>query len=210
MSFDLQPLNQLKSLDKIQVLWSHRGFPPAPAPWQNSAVTDAEQSDDASADGGWAWLGALLDSPARTQALRHALIGLGFSQHQLLRGLASQLGVTTEGLERPDPAALAACRRDRVGTVIPILLEHPDARLVAVGRRWLTAAGMLYEIDPSHVERWLTDDGDIARLLAPSIAREGLALLGPTALRRLATSAPPATRALAADWVRRLGGRHGQ
>lgn len=187
------------------------GLSSAAPTWQNVAVAPADPSDDdAPAEGGWTWLGALLDSPTRTEALRHALIGLGFSRAQLLRGLAGQLGVSKHELERPDAAAVANCRRDRVGTAIPILLEHPDRRLAAAGRRWLTATGMLYEIDPSQVERWLTDDTDIARLLAPSIAREGLALLGPTALRRLATSAPPATRALAADWVRRLGGRFGQ
>jgi hypothetical protein len=168
-------------------------------------VADAESNEDpARRDGDWAWLGALLDSPAGTEALRHALVGLGFERAQLLRGLASQLGVDLESLEHPDPRAVATCRRTRVGVAVPILLDHPDPRLAAMGRRWLTATGMLYEIDPTQVERWLVDDAEIARLLAPSIAREGLALLGPTVLRRLAASAPRATRALAADWVRRL------
>lgn len=154
----------------------------------------------------WAWLGALLDSPRRPAALRHALTRLGYSRAQLLRGLASQLGVPPQRLQRPDAHAVAHCRRDRVGASIPVLLGHPDPRLAQVGRRWLAASGIVYEVDPAQVERWLIDDDEIGRMLAPSLAREGLALLGPIALRRVAQTAPEATRALAADWIARITG----
>lgn len=154
--------------------------------------------------GDWAWIGAMLDERRRPEALRHALRELGFSRKALLEGLASQLGLNATQLREPDRAAVKACRRDRLGSLIPELVSHPDARLAAVGHAWLAAPGMLYELDPKVIERWLCEDEALARLLEPRLQSEGLALVGVDALKRLARTAPSSTRQVAADWIARL------
>jgi hypothetical protein len=152
----------------------------------------------------WAWLGALLDTSSQPSALRHALRELGFSRRVLLGGLASQLDLSAEAFWRAKPESFLRCQKGRLGTLVPELIQHPDAQLAELGQRWLANPDVVYEIDPRIVEAWLSRDTELARALEPMLEREGLALLGPQALRRLAREAPPSTRLLAAEWVARL------
>ena len=89
--------------------------------------------------------------------------------------------------------------------LLPVWLEHESEQLRAVGQRWLALHSTLYEIDTAVLERWLGDEGRLVEAVAPRLEREGLALLGPEGLARLAHKAVDANvKAIAESWRERL------
>jgi hypothetical protein len=156
---------------------------------------------------GWTWLGRLLDRPDRPAAIEHAICRLGFSTGELLDGLSDQLALARRELENADPAGLARCRRWRLGATVPAMLRHRDPRLSGLAHRILVRGRTVYELEPESLERLLVEHAEIAEQLAPRLAREGLALLGPSALRRLASAAPARIAAPVGAWVARLRDR---
>ena len=184
--------------------WSPNGEPRFTRPsarGKNRSMSSRAGSGEA---GDWAWIGAMLDERRRPEALRHALRELGFSRKALLEGLASQLGLTATQLREPDRAAVKVCRRDRLGSLIPELVSHPDA---APGRGGARVGERPPACSTSSTRK--SSNAGCAktrhspRVLEPRLQREGLALVGVDALRRLARTAPSSTRRVAADWIAR-------
>lgn len=178
--------------------------------------------------GNWDWLRELVDrqleraSAAAEQAdaeasddergpehaalrLREAIERLDLEPDALLEGIATILELKLEDLREPGPATLAAVDPEVLAMLLPVWLEHDAADLQEVGRRWLALPAMPYELDQALVARWAEAEGALARALAGRIEREGLALLGPEALQRLAHAAKePRLRELAVSWRERL------
>ena len=71
--------------------------------------------------------------------------------------------------------------------------------------RWIELLALVYELDPAMIERWLEEGRAAARLIAPRLPAEGLALCGEGSLRRLSQrSRSPRIRQFAGKWVSRL------
>jgi hypothetical protein len=169
--------------------------------------------------GPWDWLRDLIHrglsgdaersepaEPGAHQALRDALSRLGLHKNELVEGIADVLGLHAVRFENPDPGTVAGVDREHLEVLLPLLIEHADPALRDIGERWLANPTTVFELRRDIVLRWLERDGEASRVLAPRLAREGLALLGPDALARLAvTSESQRVRDNARVWVRRLG-----
>jgi hypothetical protein len=93
----------------------------------------------------------------------------------------------------------------RCALVIAVLLEHPDPAVRSIGARWLDEPATAYQLPVASLERWLSAPGPCGDRLEPRVAEEGLALLGPEVLTRLARASSRATvRAAAAAWDHRV------
>ncbi len=122
-----------------------------------------------------------------------------------LERAADRLGLELAQVIDPDRSAIARTDRARLGEVLPDLLADPDPEVQTAGARWLALPATAYELDPAQVEAWLAGDGPAAQQLADRIPREGLALVGPEALGRLARDATmPEIKDAAKRWVDRL------
>lgn len=162
----------------------------------------------------WDWLADLVareaialgrDDTRRRPALRDAITGLGFRAESLIEGLAVALQIAPDALRRPEPAVVLRTEPARLAAVLSALLDHPDAHLVAIAEGWLACREVAYQLPPSTLARWLQSRRAVAERLRDRLPREGLALLGPDRLRRLAEDAlDPATREAAQQWVQRL------
>jgi hypothetical protein len=169
--------------------------------------------------GPWDWLRDLIHrglsgdtvrseptEPRSHQALRDALNRLGLHSSELVDGIADVLGLHPVRFENPDPDTVAGVDREQLEVLLPLLLEHTDPALRCVGERWLANPTTVFELRRDIVLGWLQRDGEASRMLAPRLAREGLALLGPDNLARLAvTGKSQRVRDNARVWVRRLG-----
>jgi len=164
----------------------------------------------------WDWLADLVareaialthdanDAPRRP-ALRDAISGLGWRAELLIDGLAEALQIAPHALRRPEPTVVLQTEPARLAAVLSALLDHADPRLLAVAERWLDCREVAYQLPPSTLARWLQSRRAVAERLRDRLPREGLALLGPDRLRRLAEDAlDPATRKAAQQWVQRL------
>jgi hypothetical protein len=169
--------------------------------------------------GPWDWLRDLIHrglsgatsqgepaEPTTHQALRHALSRLGLHTKELVEGIADVLELHTVRFENPDPDTVAGVDHAHLEVLLPLLVEHTDPALRNIGERWLAIPTTIFELPRDVVVGWLERDGEASRMLAPRLAREGLALLGPDNLARLAvTSRSQRVRDNARVWVRRLG-----
>lgn len=165
----------------------------------------------------WDWLRDLLArgraqlslpekaSRSRHDALRDALERLGLDDQALMEGVATVLGLSVAAFRSPGPAALGVAAGDDLALVLPLLLEHRSPAIRTVGRAWFAVPETIYTVASDQAERWLLDSAAIGDLLAPRLDREGLAWLGPEALRRLVSAAAsPRAREAAAGWCDRL------
>ena len=154
----------------------------------------------------WHWLADLVDLPRSDRpALRDALTWLGFSETALVEGIAAILDVTPQRLVAPDDATVARVDPQRLAAVLPRLLDDERAALRSIGERWLSCPAAAYQLPPALVEGWMRSTGTATTLLRARIEREGLALLGGDALRRLAKDATDAAiREAAQRWVARF------
>lgn len=169
--------------------------------------------------GPWDWLRDLIHrglagdtvqseptEPRAHQALRDALNRLGLHTSELVEGIADVLGLHPVRFENPDPDTIARVDREHLEVLLPLLIEHADPSLRNIGARWLANPTTVFELRSDIVVGWLEHDGEASRMLAPRLAREGLALVGPDGLARLAmTSKSQRVRDNARVWVRRLG-----
>jgi hypothetical protein len=119
--------------------------------------------------------------------------------------VAAVLGMSEHALAEPNPRTVRQADPGQLGVVLQFLVHHQRAELRSIGERWLQCPAVVYHLDPSTVLVWLESDDRIATLLAPRIADEGLAILGPDAMVRLGRRARPAARAAARRWSQRLG-----
>lgn len=146
-----------------------------------------------------------LDPHGAAASLREALERLGLAPEAVLEGIASILELSPEQLAEPTPETLRELEPELLAILLPVWLEHDAEPLRAIGRRWLALPNTLYELDVAVVERWASKPGPLAQALAPRLEREGLALLGPEALGRLAHRAEDVSvRGTAAAWRERL------
>jgi len=165
----------------------------------------------------WDWLRELLargraqlsiperSSRTRHEALRDALERLGIDDRSLIEGVATVLGLSVATFASPARAALATTVGDDLALVLPLLVEHGSPAIRAVGQAWFAVPETIYAVASDQAERWLVDSPTTADLLATRIDREGLAWLGPEALRRLVTSgATVRVREIASLWCERL------
>jgi hypothetical protein len=148
---------------------------------------------------------ATLDSHGAAASLREALERLGLAPEAVLEGISTIVGVELALLREPNDATRRALEPELLAMLLPVWLEHPTEQLQAVGRRWLALHATIYEIDPSVIERWLSGEGRLAEAVAARLEREGLALLGPEGLARLAHKATDDhIKAIAESWRDRL------
>jgi hypothetical protein len=165
----------------------------------------------------WDWLRDLLargraqlsiperSSRTRHEALRDALERLGLDDRSLLEGVATVLGLSVATFEAPGRAALATTVGDDLALVLPLLVEHRSSTIREIGRAWFAVPETIYAVASDQAERWLVESPTTAELLVGRIDREGLAWLGPEALRRLATSgATSRVRESASRWCERF------
>jgi hypothetical protein len=165
----------------------------------------------------WDWLRELLargraqlslperSSRTRHEALRDALERLGLDDKSLMEGVATVLGLSVATFASPGRGALQTTMPDDLALVLPLLLEHRSAAIRAVGQAWFAVPDTIYAVASDQAERWLVDSATTADVLASRIDREGLAWLGPEALRRLTNSgATLRVREAAAAWCARL------
>lgn len=165
--------------------------------------------------GRWDWLRELVQreravhvarggQPARGRrdALRDALARLGLAPDALIDGVAAALGIAPLELCTPTPATVGRVEGEDLATLLPLLLEHASDELRTIGARWLAEPAVLYHVPADASEQWLVGSTDIAERLAARLADEGLAWLGPDALRRLALhGCTPEVRDVATRWV---------
>ncbi len=177
------------------------------------AVVDAAVADR----GRWDWLYDLVrrglrptsaeaTTSAPGQALRDALEHIGLSSDAIVEGVGTVLGLSPDSLRSPDATIVAGVNPDQLGVLLPFLVEHDDPQIGAIGQRWIGLPGAAFQVPRATVERWLAEDGPMGDQLAARVRSEGMALLGPDALLRLAkTSTRSEVRRAAEHWVSRLG-----
>jgi hypothetical protein len=145
------------------------------------------------------------DSQQAASNLRDALARLGLEPHAVIEGLSTILEIEQDKLREPTPELLATIEPELLALLLPVFIEHDSEALREVGRRWLALAATPYEIDAAVLERWAGGEGALALALAPRLEREGLALLGPEGLARLAHGAAQArVKSIAMRWHARL------
>lgn len=173
---------------------------------------------ESSARGRWDWLYGLihrrlakppepetqLPPPSPTDALRNTLGRAGLSPDAVTESLAGVLGLSPHEFADPTPATVRKTSPEQLEILLPFLLGHTRAELRNLGERWLLCPPVLYQLPPNIVMTWLETDEKIARLTAPRLGPEGLALLGPEALMRLAHTGCESSRSKARHWANRL------
>lgn len=138
-------------------------------------------------------------------ALREALDRLGLQPAALLEGIAVLVEMNVAELRSPTPASVAKIDLELLAMLLPFWLEHEAEELLEVGRQWLALPHVIYEFDRDLVESWLVGEGAMTRALVGRLDREGLALLGPEGIGRVAQRARKAdVRASAERWRTRL------
>lgn len=146
-----------------------------------------------------------IDPHGAAASLREAVERLGLEPEAVLEGIATILELEPNQLAEPNEATLRALEPELLAMLLPVWLEHESEQLRAVGQRWLALHSTLYEIDVAVLERWMSGAGRLVDAVAPRLEREGLALLGPEALGRLAHKAVDAkVKATAEAWRDRL------
>lgn len=146
-----------------------------------------------------------LDPHGAAASLREAVERLGLEPDAVIEGIATILDIEPAQLREPSQATSSALEPGLLAMLLPVWLEHESEQLREVGRRWLTLHSTLYEIDGELLERWLSSEGPLVDAVAPRLEREGLALLGPERLLRLAHKAIDASvKASAERWRERL------
>ncbi|NVB40847.1 hypothetical protein G6O69_23615 [Pseudenhygromyxa sp. WMMC2535] len=151
--------------------------------------------------------GATSPPPAQrgAETLRASIESLGLEPNALLEGVATILEIPEAQLRDPSPATAAAVEPEIIAMLLPVWLEHEDPSLRHVGARWLAIPATPYELDREQLASWAASDGRLAEAVAPRLRREGLAMLGPESLLRLAhTARNPDIRNLAQMWRDRL------
>lgn len=138
-------------------------------------------------------------------ALREALERLGLPSAMLLEGIATIVDMDVAELRSPTSASMAKIDLELLAMLLPFWLEHEAHELQVVGRRWLALPNVIYEFERELIESWLVQDGAIAKALAGRLDREGLALLGPEGIGRVAHRAREAeVREAVERWRARL------
>ena len=136
--------------------------------------------------------------------LERVLASFDGDPEQLETSLAEALGLSADELTHPSPHTLRSVDAAALGHVLAELFESALPRLREVARRWLTIPATAYELDMELVERWLREGRDPARILAPRLPDEGLAMCGPQSLSRLArASRSPRVRQSANRWTQK-------
>jgi len=166
--------------------------------------------------GRWDWLrelvrrqrpGAPTGYAGRRDALRDALACLGLAPDALIDGVAAALGIAPIELCTPTSATLGRVEGDDLAVLLPLLCEHPFEELRTIGQRWVDEPAVVYHVPADAGEDWLERLPTLADRLAPRVVDEGLAWLGPDALRRLAVAGcTPAVREAAAQWIQAMVG----
>ena len=158
----------------------------------------------------WAWFDALVTrcvdvTPLRpSAALADAVLDLGLSPRQLAAAVGSVLGVAGSQVATPSPHDVARVDGRKLAVLAGPLLQHRTQRVRAIAEAWLATPAAAYQIPRDTLADWLVDDAPPARLLLDRLPREGLALLGPDAVRRVGTEAPRAVRDAIGPWTTRL------
>lgn len=146
-----------------------------------------------------------LDAHGAAASLREALDRLGLEPEAVLEGISSILEIDLVALSDPNTTTLRALEPELLAMLLPVWLEHESEQLRGVGQRWLAIPATLYEIDKAVLERWASGEGRLAEAIAARLDREGLALLGPEGLARLAHKArDPRVKSIAERWRERL------
>lgn len=179
----------------------HRG----PWDWLRELVHRQLHKPAASAESSELETGGPLDPHGAAASLRESLEQLGLEPEAVLEGIATILEIEPAELREPSEATLRKLEPELLALLLPVWLEHESEQLRAVGRRWLALHSTIYEIDPTVIERWASGEGPLADAVAPRLEREGLALLGPEGLVRLAhKAADRRIKAIAETWRERL------
>lgn len=142
---------------------------------------------------------------AAVASLRESLDRLGLEPGALIEGIATILELDQQQLREPTAASLRELEPELLEMLLPVWIEHESEQLREVGKRWLALPATPYELDVALLERWAGGEGPLATALAPRLEREGLALLGPEALIRLAhTAKDPRSKIITTRWRERL------
>ncbi len=158
----------------------------------------------------WAWFDALVqrcvdESPLRpSAALADAVLQLGLSPRELAAAVGSVLGVAGSQVGSPSPHEVARVDGRKLAVLAGPLLQHRTRQVRAIAEAWLSTPAAAYQIPRDTLADWLVDDAPPARLLVGRLPREGLALLGAHAVRRVCTEAPGPIRAALEAWTTRL------
>jgi len=138
----------------------------------------------------------------RRDALRDALARLGLAPDALIDGVAAALGIAPIELCTPGPTTVGRVEGEDLAVLLPLLLEHPFEELRTIGARWLDEPAVMYHVPADAGESWLSTSPTLADRLAHRLTDEGLAWLGPDALRRLTThGCTRSVRDAASRWV---------
>lgn len=142
---------------------------------------------------------------AAVASLRESLERLGLEPSALIEGIATIIEINEQQLREPTAATLRELEPELLAMLLPVWIEHESEQLREIGERWLALPATPYELDASLLERWAGAAGPLALALAPRLEREGLALLGPEGLARLArTAKQPRNKSAAIRWRDRL------
>ena len=173
----------------------------------------APAADDVTGRGPWAWLQDLVGRASAQEpteagprpALADALQTMGFSARAVLEGFAAVLGVSVAEVADPDAATIGRADAAGLSVLLPPLLDHHAHDVRRAAQRWVSCPALAYRLEPTVVEGWLRGAGPMAALLEARLAEEGLAMLGPAALHRLAVVASrPGVREAAQTWLARV------
>ncbi|TPV94788.1 MAG: hypothetical protein B7733_13325 [Myxococcales bacterium FL481] len=118
-------------------------------------------------------------------AVQHAFAALDLPTEQRLVGIASVLGLELAQLR--EPTAKTVCRLDgeRLELALTLMRRDHDHTVRQLAMRWLEVPETLFQIRPDTLIRWC-DDRPVADIVASLLPRRGLAIFGPSGVRRLA------------------------
>ncbi len=202
---------RLRTLEALgYVVLTERGQTRGPWDWLRDLVqrqlARPGQSDDPHARR-WSEPHTTQTPQGAAAALREALERLGLQPAALLEGIAAIVDMNLAELRSPTPASVAKIDLELLAMLLPFWVEHEAPELQTVGRRWLALPNAIYEFERELVESWLIHEGTLARELLARLDREGLALLGPEGVVRVAQRARLSdVRASAERWRTRLAG----